>query len=108
MRTNNIFECIYTADETTKIYDRSYWGESMDDVNYIDGPDAMQQAKENNIIIGGGSALSSGVGYIFRWNQAHTRLVPYHVTMKLKTIANINNGSCKYGYDSILRDALNC
>lgn len=98
--TNDIQEAIYPFEKAREISERSYWGEDLNDP-CIDGALAMKQAAERNMVISTGNTLQKGVGYIFHFNKAGTKLQPYHVTMLPKTAANIEKGSQKYGSLSI-------
>lgn len=95
IETKYLSEAVYPYEKFIAISDRAYWGEDLDDVKAIDGLIAMTQASKDNVQITG--ILQEGVLYIFRWTQKGDKLVPYHVSMKPKTAANIENGSNRYG-----------
>lgn len=101
--TENIFDAIYSYNQTEEIYSRQYWGGDetweKDIIHIIDGALAVKQAQDANIKLGG--TYQAGVGYIFHWNRAQTRLIGYHVTMLPKTAANIERGSNRYGSGAI-------
>lgn len=102
IETNYISEAIYPYEEFISISNRAYWGEDLDNIKAIDGAVAMVQATKDNVPITG--TLQEGVLYIFRWTQKHDKLVPYHVSMKPKTAANIEKGSNRYGSGAIMAE----
>lgn len=101
--TTKIQNAIYPFEQARAIADRSYWGEDLQAV-CIDGSLAEKQAEEQNIVIAGNGKLQEGVGYIFHYNKAGNKLIPYHVTMLPKTAANIEKGSRRYGSLSIIAE----
>ena len=102
METIHIAEAVYPFEIFTEISDKAYWGEDLDYIKAIDGAVAEADAIRENVKITG--PLTEGVMYIFRWTLKHDKLVPYHVTMKPKTAANIEKGSAKYGSSSIIAE----
>ena len=104
-RTKNIYEAIYGFEKANNIYEKQYWGGDDDNntINAIYGDDAENMAKEEKIKIGT-TKLNENTMYIFHWNLKKTILVPFHVSMKPKTTANIINGSKNYGELSIIEE----
>ena len=100
--TEKIMDAVYPYEQARRIFDKIYWGDSPEDFNAIAGDIAAEQAEEMNISISG--KLNADTMYIFRWNAAKTRLVPYHVSMKPKTLANITKGSMRFGTLSIIAE----
>lgn len=101
----NVKKCIYSHEIANAIFNKTTWGDSPKrDYNIIDGQVAMEDAKNKGIIING--KLSKGTYYIFMWSKDHTRLIPFHVTMKRKTAENIKKGSEHYGSISIMNEIL--
>lgn len=101
-QVNDLMNCVYKNAE--EIAFRRNWGEDpVSDVNFIEGSLAEKQAAELGIILTG--KLSEGVGYIF-YKTLKGKLAPYHVTMRAKTITNLEKGSRKYGTTKIIKETL--
>ncbi len=106
--TRSIKKAIYNFETAEKIYERRVWSDDDPEIKTfkaIEGGEAYKYLKNHrNLKIKG--TLSDDVYYIFRWNKKHNGLVPYHVTMKRKTILNLEKGSRKFGSLSILNEVV--
>lgn len=102
IQVNNLMKCVY--EDAQDIAWKRNWGEDpVSNINFIEGRQAEEQAAELGIILTG--KLSEGVGYIFH-KTLNGKLTPHHVTMRAKTIANLERGSRKYGTAKIMRETL--
>lgn len=90
----------YDYEKWCDIVFNNKWGEDVP--TGIEGPIAAHLANVANIKITG--ELNPDVYYVFRWTKAHDKLVPARVSMSLKTKANIEQGSLKFGLLSILNE----
>ena len=104
IETTILNNAIYPFDKFVEISNKAYWGEDLDDVKAIDGALAQKIAAKDNVIIATNGNLLEGVLYVFRWTKATDKLVPLRVSMHPKTIANITNGSNRYGSGSIIAE----
>lgn len=95
---NNIMNYVVNFDEWNAAVEGNMWGGKVP--QGIDGAEAVASANEQGLTIAG--ILNEGVRYVFRWDVPHTKLIPARVSMSLKTMANLERGSRRYGHLHIL------
>ena len=103
IETKEMEKAIYSYDIAIRIFNNINWGDDDPEIQEFFAIWGEDVDREKYTIK---SELSENVMYIFRWNKNGTNLVPYHVSYREKTIRNLEKGSRKYGFQSILNECV--